>query len=49
MHVLDSSPDHSNRWGNNVYITSDMNHSGWDGKLNGNEQPVGVYYYTITV
>lgn len=39
-----------NRWGEIVYQTTDLNTAmniGWDGKLNGTEQPVGVYIYLV--
>lgn len=35
-----------NRWGTKVFETSDIN-EGWDGSYNGEEQPMGVYVYTI--
>lgn len=35
-----------NRWGNMVFETTDIN-EGWDGTFNGEQQPVGVYVYTI--
>ena len=35
-----------NRWGAKVFETSDIN-QGWDGTLNGEIQPMGVYLYTI--
>ncbi|MCY7410606.1 MAG: PKD domain-containing protein [Chitinophagales bacterium] len=35
-----------NRWGQEVYTSNSGNQlSGWDGKLNGTDQPVGVYVY----
>ena len=34
------------RWGVKVFETKDIN-EGWDGKLNGKPQPMGVYIYTI--
>jgi gliding motility-associated-like protein len=37
-----------NRWGQVVCQTTD-NKKGWDGKLNGVPQDVGVYYYSIIV
>lgn len=33
-----------NRWGEKVFETTDIN-SGWDGRLNGENQPMGVYIY----
>ena len=35
-----------NRWGQVVIETTDIN-KGWDGKFNGEPQPMGVYVYTI--
>lgn len=35
-----------NRWGNLVFETTDIE-QGWDGRLNGEIQPMGVYIYTI--
>ncbi len=35
-----------NRWGTEVFATNDIT-QGWDGKLNGSEQPMGVYVYII--
>lgn len=35
-----------NRWGNKVFETSDIN-AGWDGRFNGETQPMGVYVYQI--
>ncbi len=35
-----------NRWGTKVFQTADIN-EGWDGKFNGELQPMGVYVYTI--
>ena len=34
------------RWGKLIFITNDIN-IGWDGKINGGEAPVGVYFYKI--
>jgi gliding motility-associated-like protein len=36
-----------NRWGQTVFEASSLNGSGWDGRLNGVEQPEGVYIYTM--
>jgi len=38
-----------NRWGEKVFETTNIDGRGWDGKLNGKEQPVGVYVYIIDV
>lgn len=35
-----------NRWGTKVFETTDIN-EGWDGRHNGELQPMGVYIYTI--
>lgn len=35
-----------NRWGQKVFETQDIN-KGWDGRLNGEDQPTGVYVYVI--
>ena len=35
-----------NRWGQEVFRTNDLN-EGWDGKINGNDAPIGVYTYFI--
>ena len=37
-----------NRWGEVIYQTNSTEGRGWDGKLNGKEQPTGVYVYLIT-
>lgn len=36
-----------NRWGQVIFESTSLNGSGWDGRLNDQEQPVGVYVYTI--
>ncbi|RYD52774.1 MAG: PKD domain-containing protein [Sphingobacteriales bacterium] len=36
-----------NRWGQQIYETERTDGRGWDGKLNGVDQPVGVYLYFI--
>lgn len=38
-----------NRWGEKVFESTNPLGRGWDGKLNGKEQPVGVYIYLIDV
>jgi gliding motility-associated-like protein len=34
------------RWGNKVYESNNIN-AGWDGKYNGQPQPMGVYVYEV--
>lgn len=36
-----------NRWGQLVFETTNLNGRGWDGRLNGQAQPMGVYLYRI--
>lgn len=36
-----------NRWGQTVFETTSLSGAGWDGRLNGIEQPEGVYVYTL--
>lgn len=38
-----------NRWGKKVFETNSNNGRGWDGKLGGDDQPIGVYVYFIEV
>ena len=38
-----------NRYGQVVFETTNAEGRGWDGRLNGVEQPFGVYVYTIEV
>ncbi len=38
-----------NRWGQLIFESTTLDGSGWDGRLNGVEQPVGVYVYSIDV
>lgn len=38
-----------NRWGERVFFTSNPDGRGWDGTLNGQQQPQGVYIYQINV
>lgn len=38
-----------NRWGQLIFDTRRPDGRGWDGKLNGQEQPSGVYVYLIKV
>lgn len=38
-----------NNWGQLVYSTDDINHTGWDGTFNGTDAPLGVYTWTYTV
>ena len=37
-----------NRWGQMLFSTNDKNSKGWDGKFQGEEQPIGTYIYNIT-
>jgi|GEM_PF-2000371 hypothetical protein len=37
------------RWGKQVFETTSITGRGWDGKFNGELQPMGVYIYTIEV
>ena len=36
-----------NRWGQLIFETSSLDGAGWDGRLNGTDQPEGVYVYVI--
>lgn len=36
-----------NRWGQEIFNTTNISGRGWDGKFNGIDQPQGVYVYTI--
>jgi gliding motility-associated-like protein len=38
-----------NRWGQVIFETSAIDGRGWDGKFNGQDQPLGVYVYQIDV
>lgn len=38
-----------NRWGQQVYRTDKITGQGWDGTVNGQPQPSGVYIYSIDV
>ncbi len=38
-----------NRWGQKVFASNETGGRGWDGRLNGREQPDGVYVYQIEV
>ena len=38
-----------NRWGQEIFATTNVNGRGWDGKLNSVDQPEGVYIYVIDV
>ncbi len=36
-----------NRWGQLIFESTQIDGRGWDGKLNGDDQPAGVYIYII--
>ncbi len=36
-----------NRWGQLIFESTQLDGRGWDGKLNGDDQPAGVYIYVI--
>lgn len=36
-----------NRWGQEIYETTQIDGRGWDGKYNSKDQPMGVYVYII--
>jgi gliding motility-associated-like protein len=38
-----------NRWGEKIFVTTNPEGRGWDGRFNGKMQPAGVYIYRITV
>lgn len=38
-----------NRWGQLIFETSNMDGRGWDGKMNGVDQPQGVYIYQLEI
>jgi gliding motility-associated-like protein len=38
-----------NRWGQQIFSTTNTEGQGWDGKFNGVIQPEGVYIYIIDV
>jgi gliding motility-associated-like protein len=38
-----------NRWGQEIFSTTNINGRGWDGKFNDVDQPQGVYVYVIDV
>lgn len=38
-----------NRWGQEIFTTTNTSGRGWDGKFNGVDQPQGVYVYLIEV
>lgn len=47
--IMDFEMHIYNRWGQKVFETTSNNGRGWDGKLNGDDQPTGVYIYVIDV
>ena len=46
--IIDYTMDIYNRWGEKVY-SANASQSGWDGKYQGKDCPVGVYAYVIKV
>lgn len=38
-----------NRWGERIFFTANPDGRGWDGTMNGKDQPAGVYVYQINV
>jgi gliding motility-associated-like protein len=36
-----------NRWGQEIFATTNIDGRGWDGKFNGVDQPEGVFIYII--
>ena len=38
-----------NRWGENIFTTTQIDGRGWDGKYNNQLQPMGAYVYIIEV
>jgi gliding motility-associated-like protein len=36
-----------NRWGQEIFVTTQLDGRGWDGNYGGKEQQMGVYVYTI--
>ncbi len=36
-----------NRWGQEIFTTTSLDGGGWDGRFNGELQPMGVFVYTI--
>lgn len=37
-----------NRWGQMIYVLSDLNERGWDGTFRGVPQPLGVYFWQFS-
>jgi gliding motility-associated-like protein len=38
-----------NRWGNEVFYTTNLNSKGWDGNYGNKPQPIGTYIYQIDI
>jgi gliding motility-associated-like protein len=47
--ILSYNLDIFNRWGENIFTTTNLNGRGWDGKFGNKPQPMGTYMYQIRV